>query len=217
VSKPLAIDLCHGSGGWTDGFIAEGYRVIGVDVNAIDGYLGEHVTGDVRVLLSDLRQRRCDRILEEMASAAVIVASPSCEEFSRHQMPWTRARNPPQPDQSTWKACVDIAVVLGLPIVLENVRMAQHWMGRAAWHAGSFYLWGNVPALMPKVTHRAKESYSSKDRLKRARVPLELARWIAKCFYPADSAGTSSIPVAENTDAQIATETGYSRRIWVAL
>jgi hypothetical protein len=36
-----------------------------------------------------------------------------------------------------------------IPMVVENVRGAQKWVGRAAWHYGSFYLWGDVPALMP--------------------------------------------------------------------
>ena len=26
---------------------------------------------------------------------------------------------------------------------------AQPWVGRASWHFGSYYLWGDVPALMP--------------------------------------------------------------------
>jgi hypothetical protein len=33
--------------------------------------------------------------------------------------------------------------------VVENVCGAQKWVGRAAWHYGSYYLWGDVPALMP--------------------------------------------------------------------
>jgi hypothetical protein len=33
--------------------------------------------------------------------------------------------------------------------VVENVCGAQKWVGRARWHFGSFYLWGDVPALMP--------------------------------------------------------------------
>jgi hypothetical protein len=36
-----------------------------------------------------------------------------------------------------------------IPMVVENVKGAQPWVGRAAWHYGSFYLWGDVPALMP--------------------------------------------------------------------
>jgi hypothetical protein len=41
-----------------------------------------------------------------------------------------------------------------IPLVVENVKGAQPWVGRAAWHYGSFYLWGDVPALMPFTTHR---------------------------------------------------------------
>ena len=36
-----------------------------------------------------------------------------------------------------------------IPMVVENVRGAQKWVGRARWNFGSFYLWGDVPALMP--------------------------------------------------------------------
>lgn len=38
-----------------------------------------------------------------------------------------------------------------IPLVVENVAGAQRWVGRAAWHFGSFYLWGDVPALMPST------------------------------------------------------------------
>jgi hypothetical protein len=43
-----------------------------------------------------------------------------------------------------------------IPMVVENVRGAQRWVGRARWHFGSFYLWGDVPALMPMTKGRAK-------------------------------------------------------------
>jgi hypothetical protein len=42
-----------------------------------------------------------------------------------------------------------------IPMVVENVKGAQPWVGRAAWHYGSYYLWGDVPALMP-FTHSTK-------------------------------------------------------------
>ena len=41
-----------------------------------------------------------------------------------------------------------------VPLVVENVRGAQSWVGRARWNYGSFYLWGDVPALMPAPTKR---------------------------------------------------------------
>lgn len=36
-----------------------------------------------------------------------------------------------------------------IPLVVENVRGAQPWVGRAVWKYGSYYLWGDVPALVP--------------------------------------------------------------------
>ena len=41
-------------------------------------------------------------------------------------------------------------------MVVENVKGAQRWVGRAAWHFGSFYLWGDVPAIMPIVLPHRK-------------------------------------------------------------
>lgn len=41
-----------------------------------------------------------------------------------------------------------------IPLVVENVRGAEPWVGPAQWHFGSFYLWGDVPALMPTTAPR---------------------------------------------------------------
>jgi hypothetical protein len=43
-----------------------------------------------------------------------------------------------------------------IPLIVENVRGAQKWVGQARWHYGSFYLWGDVPALMPMTFKAAK-------------------------------------------------------------
>lgn len=43
-----------------------------------------------------------------------------------------------------------------IPMVVENVKGAQKYVGIARWHFGSFYLWGDVPALMPMPTRAAK-------------------------------------------------------------
>jgi len=43
-----------------------------------------------------------------------------------------------------------------IPLVVENVKGAQPWVGRAKWHYGSYYLWGDVPALMPRSLAGAK-------------------------------------------------------------
>lgn len=36
-----------------------------------------------------------------------------------------------------------------VPLVAENVRGTQPWVGRAVFNYGSFYLWGDIPPLMP--------------------------------------------------------------------
>lgn len=43
-----------------------------------------------------------------------------------------------------------------IPMIVENVRGAQRWVGRARWSFGSFYLWSDVPALMPMTLKIAK-------------------------------------------------------------
>jgi len=44
-----------------------------------------------------------------------------------------------------------------IPMVVENVRGAQPWVGRARWAFGSYYLWGDVPALMPATLKAQKD------------------------------------------------------------
>lgn len=171
-----AWDFCCGKGGWTRGLQAAGWSVAGFDIQQQPEYPGEFFWADLRAAtLADL-----------IAMAGIpdfIVASLPCEEFSRHTMPWTRKRNPPPPDPSIWLACVRLAKEAGVPLVLENVREAQKWMGRAAWHFGPFYLWGDVPALMPAAGKlKAKESLSSTRRLERAMIPIELSRHVGRVF-----------------------------------
>jgi hypothetical protein len=43
-------------------------------------------------------------------------------------------------------------------MVVENVNGAQKWVGKARWHFGSYYLWGDVPALMPLAVGRKVET-----------------------------------------------------------
>ena len=52
--KPLVIDLYCGLGGWAEGFLLEGYDVIGFDIERHDygmgGYPGQLVLQDVTTL-----------------------------------------------------------------------------------------------------------------------------------------------------------------------
>jgi hypothetical protein len=75
---------------------------------------------------------------------------------------WKRNHSKPPPDNSLFDACLRIqreaseAAGRHIPLVVENVRGAEKWVGRAAWHYGSYYLWGDVPALMPAVDPQQK-------------------------------------------------------------
>jgi len=146
---PLCIDLFCGLGGWAEGFLAEGWRVIGFDIVRQDHgtgvYPAQLVLQDVATL--DGRQFR---------SAHMLVASPPCQEYSYRAMPWKRAKALPAPSNELFEAPFRIqseasaAAGRYIPLIVENVRAAQRWVGPARWHYGSFFLWGDVPALMPK-------------------------------------------------------------------
>lgn len=171
------LDLCCGYGGWAKGFLAEGWEVFGVDVESMP-YPGPMLIADVRTLPAHALP----------GEFHLVVASPPCEEFSRHDQPWTRARNPPPPDLSLWRSCQRIAAELTLPLVIENVRGAQRFMGRATYRWDSAYLWGSgVPLLKPPDCHRLtgrKRYHWHKDPRQRAKVPYELARWVAAYHTP---------------------------------
>lgn len=155
--KPLAIDLFCGLGGWTDGLLAEGYFVVGFDVErhqyGADKYPAQLVIQDVLTLHGS-----------QFKDAALIVASPPCQAYSYRAMPWKKAKALPPPDNSLFDACFRIqreaseAAGKHVPLVVENVRGAQKWVGRAKWNFGSFYLWGDVPALMPPTARAVKVS-----------------------------------------------------------
>jgi hypothetical protein len=61
--------------------------------------------------------------------------------------------NPPHPEMGLklFKHTQSMCEASGLPYIMENVRGAERFVGRAVNHCGPFYLWGNaVPPLMPQ-------------------------------------------------------------------
>jgi hypothetical protein len=147
--KPVALDLCKGLGGATRGLKAAGFFVVAVD-NTDWSQTPGYVEPDV-FFLADVRKFEPKKHLPAL-KVDFVWASPPCQEFSYSSFPFKKARekftkdNPP--DRSIWDACVRIAKELNAPLILENVRGAEKWMGKAQRHYGSFYLWGDVPALL---------------------------------------------------------------------
>lgn len=156
MSKPLAIELFAGMFGWGRGLVAEGFHVFGFDI-VHESYHGE-VPDDCHLVLQDVLTLHG----KQFKNATVIVASPPCQGYSYRAMPWSRAKALPPPDNSLFDSCFRIqreaseAAGRYIPLIVENVRGAQKWVGRAKWHYGSFYLWGDVPALMPPTISGVK-------------------------------------------------------------
>jgi hypothetical protein len=148
LKRPLAIDLFCGLGGWTEGLLAEGWDVIGFDIE-------RHEYGDHRYPAQLVLQDVLTLHGSQFKTADLIVASPPCQAYSYRAMPWKRAKALPPPCNALFDACFRIqreaceAAGRHIPLIVENVRGAQPWVGRARWNYGSFYLWGDVPALMP--------------------------------------------------------------------
>jgi C-5 cytosine-specific DNA methylase len=170
--RPLCIDLFCGKFGWGRAFADEGYRVIGFDI-AHESYHGP-VPPFCELVLQDIFTLHGAQLVE----ADVIVASSPCQEFSYRAMPWKRAKalGPPVLGINlfwqAWRIQQEIFEACGryVPLVAENVKGAQKWVGRAAWHYGSFYLWGDVPALMPTTAKIRKVGMNFHEHAKTGQV-----------------------------------------------
>lgn len=174
AERPLAIDLCCGLGGWTDGLLSEGWRVRGYDIEA-------HEYGEERYPAELVLRDVLEMHGSELADADLIVASPPCTEYSYMAMPWSRAKQIaqalrgqgefPKPYKGS-RTIADLNAIFDacfrlqreaseeaghhIPMIVENVKGAQPWVGRAGWNYGSFYLWGDLPALMPSAVSGQK-------------------------------------------------------------
>jgi hypothetical protein len=162
MTRPLCIDLFCGLWGWGEAFAAEGWDVIGFDIVDMCRELGRPKPEHCQLVLQDVRTIDGKRFRER---ASVIVASPPCQEFASLGFPWNRLKisNAPsverweddggtwsdpyeaaRPDLSLFRACFRIAEEAGCPLIVENVKNAQPYVGKASAHFGSYYLWGDV-------------------------------------------------------------------------
>jgi hypothetical protein len=90
MTQPLAIDLYCGLGGWTEGLLAEGYEVVGFDIERHQ--YGEH-RYPAQLVLQDVLTLHGSQFKD----ATLIVASLPCQAYSYRAMPWKRAKALPPP------------------------------------------------------------------------------------------------------------------------
>lgn len=174
--KPLMFDFFCGLGGASEGFLAEGWECVGIDNKRHDygsgGYPGYLILQDITTFHGS-----------QAKDAEFLWFSPPCTEFSYMAMPWSRGKQIARalrgydefPENyrgsrtiaeltALFDACFRIqreaceAAGRYIPMLVENVRGAQPWVGKAAGNYGSFYLWGDVPALMPSTLQIVKTS-----------------------------------------------------------
>ena len=184
-----AIDLFCGLGGWTEGLLSEGYNTIGFDIErhqyGEDRYPAQLVLQDVLTIHGS-----------QFRNATLIVASPPCQAYSYMAMPWSRAKQIAAalkgsgefPDAYTgprtiddlnalFNACFRIqreaceAAGRYIPMVVENVKGAQPWVGPAKAHFGSFYLWGDVEMVGDRVIAGALRWDSVRVAKRGAKIP----------------------------------------------
>lgn len=168
--KPLAIELFCGTFGWSAGWLEMGGRSVGFDLE----HLPHHgkVPKGADLVIQDVMTLHGTQFRD----ADILLASPPCPEFSYMAMPWSRAKQiaaalretVPFPDGYTgsrnvteltalFDACFRIqreaceAAGRYIPMVVENVKGTQPWVGRAKANFGSFYLWGDVAMVGKRV------------------------------------------------------------------
>lgn len=67
--RPLAIDLFCGLGGWTEGLVAEGYRVVGFDIE-------QHVYGEARIFVNSMSDLFVQRLRPWVATRRATTRQP---------------------------------------------------------------------------------------------------------------------------------------------
>ncbi len=133
--KPVMVDLFCGRGGWTKGFLAHGWRCIGIDLFPQPDYPGEFIQADIAQMY-------------ELPPADFYCCSSPCENFSRFRLKCFHA-NPPWPwlGIALFGRAKELIEATGKPYVMENVTAAPAFVGRADARFGPFCIWSNCLSL----------------------------------------------------------------------
>jgi len=132
------LDLFCGMGGWARAFVENGHDVTGIDIMDYSSiYPGKFIQADLLIFTPE-------------GYYDLIVASPPCTDFSKASMPrtWTAPSRYPPDVESGLKLFRRAREIIDLLKprywVIENVRGAQKFVGKADFHIGSRYFWSNV-------------------------------------------------------------------------
>lgn len=141
--KHRMLDLFCGRFGWSKAFAARGWECVGIDLVRPPEIPEncEFVECDVLTV--------CVSMLQQYD---FICASSPCEQFSVHGVKHFNP-NPAYPELGIklFNHTRGLCETAGIPYIMENVRAAQQFVGKAGNHCGPFYLWGNgIPPLTPQ-------------------------------------------------------------------
>ncbi len=177
---PLMIELFSGLHGWGIPAVEFGYRVVGFDIVDMCQALKHPRPPGIELVLQDVLTLHGS----QFRNADLIVASPPCTEYSYMAMPWSRAKqiaralrhkdhfpNGYEGSRSItdlnalFDACSRLQAEASeasghyIPLVIENVKGAQPWVGQAKANFGSFYLWGDVERIGRRIVRNGPVSW----------------------------------------------------------
>ena len=172
------LDLYCGLGGWAKGFLERGHSVTGYDIiDFSERYPGKFVRVDLLTF-------------SDFPSADIIVASPPCTDFSKASFPstWKSVQRFPPDIPSAIKLFNRVFEIVELVkpkyFIIENVRGAQKYVGKARMHIGSRYFWGNFPlfsvGLADDIYGKWKIPPSEDRGVLRSVIPLSISRALAE-------------------------------------
>ncbi len=177
------LDLFCGRFGWGRSFAERGCEVVGIDlVEPPEIPVG---CSFIQANILELHLSNSRKFLIGIDNPAVadrfdfICASSPCEQFSVHGMKHFHP-DPPYPALGIklFNHTRALCEASGASYVMENVRAAQQFVGRAVNHCGPFFLWGNgIPPLMPQGIKKAqglKAKYSPTPEMVRRGLKTEM-------------------------------------------
>lgn len=178
--KTKVLDLYCGLGGWAQAFPSSEYEITGYDIiDFSKEYPGKFIQSDI---LKPQKFPKCE----------ILIASPPCTEFSKTTFPtsWQSVRKNPPDTKTAIKLFNRVFQVAKQTkpkyYIIENVRGAEQFMGKARMHIGSRYFWGNFPLF----TSRGNDIYGkyklppSKDRpALRSKIPPSIASALESAIH----------------------------------